>query len=146
MPSNSEVKFPSCVEEENVSRKEYPIEEISGDSLLRASEAKLSAKQGENVKASGVIKKTFGRSPVSLRNIKNRIGGRKNVSRNSDRYSTRQIRQDGQNDKLFGAAMYYSGEKIGELFLQITSATQRAETAESEWIALRQWRTAHDRT
>jgi hypothetical protein len=35
---------------------------------------------------------------------------------------------------------------IGELSLRIASATQRAETAESEWIAPRQWRTAHDKT
>jgi hypothetical protein len=71
MLSNSEVKFPSCVEEQHVSGKEYPIEKISDDSPLKASEAEPLAKQGNNVN-----------------NITNRIGGSKSVSRNSAQCNT----------------------------------------------------------
>jgi hypothetical protein len=47
MPSNSEAKFPSCAEEQNISGTESPIEEISGDPPLMASEAEPSDKQGK---------------------------------------------------------------------------------------------------
>jgi hypothetical protein len=74
-----------------------PIEKISDDSPLKASEAEPSEKQGKNVKkASSVIKR-----PLAVRlsaRATHRIGDSKSVSRNSAQYSTRQTRKGGEND------------------------------------------------